>query len=243
MEFEVLYYNSRIFRDVFEVLSRSVDELSLRAENGLRVRELDPSHTILMDLHLPMDEFSEYSADGDGEKVPYVNLEHLMKALNRHRDERIGLKTEGNRLLVRYPDTKRTFWIPIEWEKASELLEPKLCLQARLTLHPEELISALKDIESNDFDTVTLTAEEDRVEVSAENEERRYSKVFDREDAAIACNGKQRSRYSLGLLKNILTTKLGPVVLEWASDFPLQVTYQVGRRGMLRFVLAPRIDY
>jgi len=244
VEFEILYYNSRLLRDAFEVLSRSMEELPLKIENGLRIREMNSGHTILADLHLPEEEFLEYSIGGDGEKVPYVNLEHLMKALNRHRDERIGLKTEGNRLLIRYPDTKRTFWVPIEWEKARELLEPKLCLQARLTLaNPEELIAALKDIESNDFydfAAVVLTAEEDRVEVSAENVERRYSKVFDREDATIVSSGRQRSCYSLNLLKSVLTTRLGPVSLEWASDSPLQVTYQVGRGGTLRFMLAPR---
>jgi len=249
MDFEILHYNSRLLRDALEVISRTTDELYLRVGvESLEVRQMDPTHTTLIELFLPNVEFLEYRLRGDGEELLLVNLEHLMKALNRCRGtERVGLKTEEKKLVVQYPDSKRAFWIPIERRKRDEPPQPKLDLGARLVLvDPGELIDILKDIESSDFDVVGLKAEGDRVEITSAGDgtaDVRYCKVFERDDSGVGltCNdGGQESYYKISALKNLLTTKLGSVTLEWGNRIPIRITYEVGR-GALRFTLAPYI--
>jgi len=234
----LIHPNARVLRDAFDVLGDLLeDEINIRVSvEGLRVKEMDPSHVCLAELEIPKKDLSDFAVVEEGPVM--VSTKRLNGALGRCRgSERVEFATEGGKLKVGFPDSQRVFWIPVLEGREPEIPDPKLEFRAQMTIDPAELLACLKDIEDSGWETVQLAAEGRAAVLSAVNDGAEYAKRF--EEGAVA-EGRAVAYYNLGYLRSITTPKLGPVVLRWSDDTPLSATYTVGS-GWLRFLLAPKV--
>ncbi|RLE80849.1 MAG: DNA polymerase sliding clamp [Thermoprotei archaeon] len=201
----------------------------------------------MVDLELPSIVFEEYECDQ--ETRVGVDIEELNKILKRGRaDERIEFDVEGGRLRIKIiGKATRTFSLPLIDVVGEELGPLKVTFNVKAKLLSDTLKDAMRDIEQIS-DSVKFNAEEDSFTLRASSDKGEVEIVFDRESGALIeyeVTESSVATYSTSYLSDMLkrASALSDVAsVEFSSNKPLALTFEIAGGGRLAYYLAPRTE-
>jgi len=239
-----VFSDALVWRYTITGVSKVIKEGVFKAdENGLRLKAMDPSHVILVDLMFPADSFSEYSSEG--EEIA-LNLEEFSKLLRRAKTEdRLALELKGNQLEVSLLGrVKRKFLEPLIELETQEIGEPKIPFKVDARFMADQLREAVRDIEFIG-DNFGIKAMDGKLLFFNESELGRAEVVLSTENdtlIALELEEEQQAYYSLDYIKSIVPAaqKAEIARLQFSSEMPCKITFELPQGAWLAVYVAPR---
>ncbi|HEU98207.1 MAG TPA: hypothetical protein ENO36_05085 [Fervidicoccus fontis] len=238
------FSEASVWREIIQGASKLIKEITVLAgEEGVRMRALDPSHVVLVDIFFPRDSLEEYESNGESFGL---DLESFVEIIRRARkDDALILELVGDKLRVLYSGKfQREFLEPTTEPSFKDLPEPKIDLKAEIRLVPELLVESIEDVEIVS-DSVTFETNNDLFRVVGESEigfAKVEHKVGDEGIISIQSEDSQKSTYGI----EFFTDLLGPVksadvaILNFSSDMPAKLTLELPQGARLVTFVAPR---
>ncbi|KYH37128.1 MAG: DNA polymerase [Candidatus Hecatellales archaeon B24] len=248
--FRIVLSDARAWRKLLEAISTLVEEATFDIKpEGLYLRAMDPSHVAMVDFEYERDTFQEFECP-EPSKI-CVGLGEMLKLLRRvgsGETLEMSLDTAANRLTMKLTGRyTRRFAIPLLQPSTSELPTPKLTFDARVKLDADHLRDAILEV-SNVSDQVRFTASQDKLSLVGESETGRVEIDFERDNPSVYdfnVQGEVKALYGVGFLEDMVkagseSSKL--VSVEFSTDKPVKLDYELTPKGRLTYYLAPRIE-
>ncbi len=248
---KLAFYDARIWRHLMSGIAKIIDEgvFVVSPEKGFTLRSMDPSHVAMLDMAFPVEAFDVFEVDEDRELG--VNIEDLAKVLRRAgKNDQLELEADNDRFYIVFRSSRsyRRFGLPLLDITAESLPEPDLEFNARISLSPDAFRDIVKDVELVG-DIVRLYADEDVFKAMSSSElgdvEIQVSR-FEGE-GLIEMDVKeapQEASYTLDYFTDLLAGArvADNVVVEFSSEMPVKVTYQLPQGARFSFLVAPRVE-
>lgn len=249
---QLVMSDARLGRGIVEAVATLVSEANLVAKpEGARLRAMDPSRVAMVDLDLPASVFEDYKCDS--EVFIGLNLEEMLKVMRRGAPgDKLEImfdeKETAGRLRVRFRGKAvRTFNLPLLDIGREELPTVRIPFNVSAVILTEAFKDAIKDAEVVS-DSIRFEANEAMVIFSARGDRGEVEAKLSREGGSLLSlevkEGRSAAVYSLSYLADMM--KAGAtsdtVTLEFASNMPLSLTFDLAGGGRLRYLLAPRVE-
>lgn len=237
----------KYFKESISIISDLVSEVTFKVtKNGMELIAMDPANVAMVIFKLLASCFTELKVK-DKEEVA-INLSNLKQILRRAKsDDILTLETtEENKLKIGLKGkTDRSFSLPTLEIEEKEQRVPDLSFPVTVELPSSVLSDAVEDV-SVVAESVTFLGEKGLLSVKAEGD---LSNAFIqiKEDGTTKIKSgdeKVKSKYSLEYLKKMISGgKLSDrVVINFNSDYPMKLNFDIVDRLSLSFILAPRVD-
>jgi len=246
--FRAVFTSAKIWRSIVSAIAELIDEANFVASpDGLRLRAMDPSHVVMIELDLPQLAFDEYRCDE--EMVIGVNFDEFNKLLKRaSARERLEMEVaDRSRLTLRFMGKAlRTFRMPLIDIAGEELPSPSLEFNVKARVIADALKDAIKDASivsdyvrfTADQEALMLTASGDRGDVEVKLSEDMGSLV------ELEVKEPSRSTYSLSYLSDMMKAVAAAeiVTVQFSTDMPLRLDFMLPGEGRITYYLAPRME-
>jgi len=238
----------KIWRSVIDAISEIIDEANFVATpEGLSLRAMDPSHVAMVEVELPKSFFDDYECE---ENINIgVNLDEFRKILRRgSAKDRLSLEVTSDRKLkiIFSNKAERSFSIPLLDIAGEEIASPSIEFNVYGRLASEVFEDAIKDA-SLISDYVKISADGDFLKISASGERGDVEvKLSEASGSLIELNVKEpsSSTYSLNYLEDLVKASRASeiLVLEFSTDMPLKLSFELPNEGRITYYLAPRVE-
>jgi len=240
------YPDALVFRGIYEVLSKIVDEVNIDIkDDGIVIRATDPAQVAYIEVEIPSHAFTQFSVEEAGDYGLVVST--INKALkSAKRGFRLDTKVEGDEVqFIIVGAIKKTFLFRAIAVPKPELNLEALSFTAKSTILVEAMKNALKDIELIS-DKVIIEQENSEVLRLKGAGETKYALTISRSSGAVidmSGEGKIVSSYNVDYLVNILPLlKVSDTMtLEFIENGPLKATIDIPTGGRVTFLLAPYV--
>lgn len=239
---------TKLLTDSIAIISELVNEVVLKIDKEkIELVAMDPANVAMVFFKLLSSAFVEYSVDA--EKEISVNLDAFKQVLRRAKPTDVltlELDEEKNRLKVTLKgDSTRTFNISLLDLRENKQKIPNLEFPLTITTGTSVFDEAIGDMEII-AESVMFAANKDSFIVEAESN-LHHAKVEiqnDKETSIETTADTVKSKYSIEYLKKMIRgSKLSPnVTIQFSTNYPLKVVYEVRDKLQLGFVLAPRVS-
>lgn len=243
-----VFPEAREWRYIIEGLATIVDEANfVLSPEGIRLRALDPGRVAMVDLYIPPAVFEEYKVEAEA-KVGVV-LDDLVDIMKRAKsDDRLLIEVQGNRLsVVLSGKAERRFRLPLLDIAGQELPTPKLNFTVAAKMLSDTFRDALKDAELVS-ESIRLKAESDVLYMVARSDKGEVETKFSIDTGSlleIDVREPAEASYGIEFLEKIISKayRVSDVVtLKFATNMPLELTFDVAGGGTLKYLLAPRVE-
>ncbi len=249
MVVKLVFSDARQWRYLVDTFSTLIDEACFIVNSdGIKLRALDPSRIAMIDFFLPPEAFEEFECSE--EATIGVNFDDFKKVMRRGKSKdklELEVSEEGRRLKVRLVGKAiRTFNLALLDLGKEELPLPKVPFTVRAKVLSDAMRDALKDAEIVS-DYVKLEGLEDRLCVKASSDRGNVEVEFTPDSGSlIELEVKEPSSasYSLDYLVDMMKASVIADILtvEFATNKPLALTFDLPGGGKLTFFLAPRME-
>lgn len=250
MVFKARMADAKIWKNLIGAIATLVDEASFTVnEEGIRLRAMDPSHVAMVDFEWPKTSFEEYVCD-ETTKLS-VNLAEMLKLIRRTGgDESIEITLESGSpklMMVLKSKYTRTFGMSTLEPSSEEVPTPKISFNISARLTTSLLRNALEDA-ATVSDHIVFDASNDKLTMRATGDVGNV--VVDVEkgtDELLNLDVKEiaHSTFSLSYLSEMVkaASNLSDIVmLEFSTDMPIKLNFELPSKGKLQYYLAPRIE-
>jgi len=246
------FADARLWRYVLRGLAEYLDVVGIRVhpEEGVRIKAMDPSHVMLVDLKIPRSAFDEFEVDQ--EAILAVNLEMAAKALRRAtKNDKLVVMSDGVKItfgLVSKGGVERYFTLPLVAAREEEI--PELSLDLNIvakTLGP--IFATALSVLEKAGDILKIRATPEALSLTAISELGEIEFEFSVTSGTLIDyqppqDGEVTVGYSLeyfdilakvSKMSDTITIKLGP-------DMPCEITAELTSNAVLRTYIAPRVE-
>src|SRR5215472_6390925 len=248
--FKATMNDARLFRNLIGAISSLIEEADFNASpDGIKLRSMDPSHIAMVDFEWPKAAFDTYECSAPTKLR--LSVSNLLKLLKRTKsDESIEiLYDEANKKLNITLRNKivRKFVTPTLEPSTEEVPTPKVPFNARVKITAVSLRDIIDDAQSIS-DNVKLEVSPDKFTVRAAGELSSAIIELDKgSDAILELDAKEacRSTYNLNYFGEIIRAGSGAsevTSLEFSTNMPIKVEFEMPQQGRLLYYLAPRIE-
>jgi len=243
-----VFPEAREWRYIIEGLATIVDEANFVVEpEGIKLRALDPGRIAMVDLFMPPSVFEEYRVE-TATRIGVV-LDDLVDVMKRAKaEDRLVMEVAGNRLvIVLSGKAERRFRLPLLDIAGQELPQPKLNFTVAAKMLSDTFRDALKDAELVS-ESVRLKAEDDTLYMISRSDKGEVETKFSVEAGSlieIDVKEPAEASYAIEFLNKIVSKayRVSDVLtLKFASNMPLELTFEVAGGGILKYLLAPRAE-
>ncbi len=244
MRVKASYPDANVFRNLFEVLGKMIDEVKISfSGEGLRIRAMDPANVALIDVRFPREAFTEFEVEDPGEAG--INLSLALKLLKRaKRGDKLDLHVDDENVrMVITGVVKREFVLRNIEVISPEIPEATLSLETKIVLLVDPLRQALKDLELVGETATFLYDGEEKLVITARSQTT-YKMELTKESGAvidIESGGRSEASYSVDYLLNVLSlVKVADTVrLEFSTQMPMRMEFTLPGGGTVEYLLAP----
>lgn len=240
------YPDALVFREIFEVLSKIVDEVNVEVtHDGIIIRATDPAQIAYIQVELPSIVFSQYKVDEPGDFGLIVSIvNRAIKSVKR--GQRLDTFIRGDEIeLTVMGAVKKTFIFKSITVPKPELNLESLVFKAKIVVLVETIKNALKDIELVS-DKVVMEQENGETFSLRGAGETKYGLTIPRSSGAVIemeGDSKISSSYNVDYLVNVLPLLRvsDTMTLEFIDNGPLKITIDIPTGGKVTYLLAPYI--
>jgi len=237
----------KYLKDSISIISELVNEATFKiTPDAVELVAMDPANVAMVVFKLLSSCFTEYDVTGATElSLDLGNFKQILRRAGAN--DMLTMEVQDNRLkLTLKGKSTRTFSLPLLDVEDKEQNVPELTFPVTIKMKSTVLANAIEDVdivaESLTFDVnskgFTIYGESDLSKANIE--------IPSDDDTNISVEGSDniRSKYSIEYLKKIIdASKLSEdVVVQFNSDYPLRVDYNVVDKLQLSFILAPRVE-
>ncbi|MCI4407822.1 MAG: proliferating cell nuclear antigen (pcna) [Thermofilum sp.] len=243
-----VFPDAREWKYIIESISTIVDEANfVLSPDGLKLRALDAGRVAMVELYIPANLFKEYNVE-QNTKIG-VTLEDLNNILKRaKKEDEVWFEAYAGRLIITLAGrVERRFKLPITDISGQELPEPKLNLTVAAKMMSDTFKDVLEDAELVS-ETVKIKAENGKLLFSAKGDRGEVEDKLSIETGSlIEIDAKDNAEaiYGLDFLEKIISKayKVSDVLgLRFATNMPLELTFEIAGGGTLKYLLAPRME-
>ena len=248
MHVKFVFPDAREWKYIIEGIATIVDEANFVASpDGLRLRALDPGRVAMVDLYIPANLFEEYNVEQDA-KIG-VRLDDLNEVLKRVRkDDEISFEVFGGRLVITLAGrVERRFRFPLLDVSGQELPSPKLNFTVAAKMLGDTFRDALQDA-GLVSETVKMRAENENLWLIAKSDEGEVEvKLSVETGSLVEIDAKEtaEANYGIDFLNKIVSKayRVSDILgLRFATNMPLELTFDIANGGTLKYLLAPRME-
>jgi proliferating cell nuclear antigen len=248
--FRAVVQDAKMWKNLLMAISTLIEEADFNTTGeGLKLRSMDPSHVAMVDFEWPKVAFEEYVCDKPTNIR--VNITAMLKLLRRSKSEesleisydeenkKINLTLKG-RILKNF--TMSTLE-PVE----EEVPTPKLSFNARIKLMSETLKEIVEDSETVS-DNIRFEASQDKLLVKATSELSSANMELTKSDGAlldIEVKENSAATFNLNYLGEMVKAGAATsdvAVMEFSTNMPIRLEFEILQQGKLAYYLAPRIE-
>jgi proliferating cell nuclear antigen len=248
--FKASVSDAKLWKNLLAAISTLIEEADFNATpDGIKLRSMDPSHVAMVDFEWQKTAFEEYTCQ-EPTKIR-VNIASMLKLLKRVGSDEIleMLYDEKTRKLNLTLKGKmmRKFTIPTLDPAQEEVPTPKITFNSKVKLTTSTLRDIIDDVQAVS-DNVRLETTPEKLTAAATTE--LSSAVIELEKSSemlIELDVKEPSKatFNLNYLSEI--TKAGAsaaeiVTVEFSSNMPIRLEFDIPQQGRLSYYLAPRIE-
>jgi proliferating cell nuclear antigen len=248
--FKASVSDAKLWKNLLAAISTLIEEADFNATpDGIKLRSMDPSHVAMVDFEWQKTAFEEYTCQ-EPTKIR-VNIASMLKLLKRVGSDEIleMLYDEKTRKLNLTLKGKmmRKFTIPTLDPAQEEVPTPKITFNSKVKLATSTFRDIIDDVQAVS-DNVRLETTPEKLTAAATTE--LSSAVIELEKASemlIELDVKEPSKatFNLNYLSEI--TKAGAsaaeiVTVEFSSNMPIRLEFDIPQQGRLSYYLAPRIE-
>ncbi len=248
--FKASVSDAKLWKNLLAAISTLIEEADFNATlDGIKLRSMDPSHVAMVDFEWQKTAFEEYTCQ-EPTKIR-VNIASMLKLLKRVGSDEIleMLYDEKTRKLNLTLKGKmmRKFTMPTLDPAQEEVPTPKITFNSKVKLTTSTLRDIIDDVQAVS-DNVRLETTPEKLIAAATTE--LSSAVIELEKTSemlIELDVKEPSKatFNLNYLSEI--TKAGAsaaeiVTVEFSSNMPIRLEFDIPQQGRLSYYLAPRIE-
>jgi proliferating cell nuclear antigen len=248
--FRAVFQDAKTWRNLMAAISTLIEEADFNATGeGLKLRSMDPSHVAMVDFYWPKEAFEEYVCDKP--TVMRVSLTSMLKLLKRSKSEEsliISYDEESRKINLNLKGKiSKNFIMPTLEPTEEEVPTPKISFNAKVRLMSETLKEIVEDSEAVS-DNIRLEATQDRLLVKASSELSSLNMELTKDDGAlIEIDVKENSTATFNLTYLGEMVKAGSATsevasLEFSTNMPIRLEFEMPQQGRLTYYLAPRIE-
>ncbi len=240
------FMNARLWRFMMESIEKVIAEGVFLFDNeGVKLRSIDPSKIIMVDLFYPKEAFSEYNIEQ--ETVLGINFDETVKVFRRAlKNDVLSLEFDESNIYIELEGRgRRIFKLPQIQLPYEKLPEPKV----DFTVHAKMMGSVFSDI-IRDIEivggTLSVLAKGEKLYIASQGEieEAEVELSLEKQNLTeLAIESEDEAMYSTGYLSAITkAAKVADTVeLHYAQDAPLKVNLKYMGGGRLTFYVSPII--
>jgi proliferating cell nuclear antigen len=248
--FKASVSDAKLWKNLLAAISTLIEEADFNATpDGIKLRSMDPSHVAMVDFEWQKTAFEEYTCQ-EPTKIR-VNIASMLKLLKRVGSDEIleMLYDEKTRKLNLTLKGKmmRKFTIPTLDPAQEEVPTPKITFNSKVKLATSTFRDIIDDVQAVS-DNVRLETTPEKLIAAATTE--LSSAIIELEKSSemlIELDVKEPSKatFNLNYLSEI--TKAGAstseiVTVEFSSNMPIRLEFDIPQQGRLSYYLAPRIE-
>lgn len=248
--FKAVVQDAKIWKNLLTAISTLIEEADFNTtEDGLKLRSMDPSHVAMVDFEWSKEAFEEYVCDKPTNIR--VNITTMLKLLRRSKSEEsleISYDEESKKVeLTLRGKILKKFTMPTLESVEEEVPTPKLSFNARVKLMSETLKEIVEDSETVS-DNISFKAKEDKLLVKASSELSNVGMELSKTDGALLeLDIKEDSDATFNLNYFGEMVKAGSatsevVTIEFSTNMPIRLEFEMSQQGKLMYYLAPRIE-
>ncbi|MBS7626261.1 proliferating cell nuclear antigen (pcna) [Candidatus Bathyarchaeota archaeon] len=248
--FRVVFQDAKTWRNLMTAISTLIEEADFNAtDEGLKLRSMDPSHVAMVDFYWPKEAFEEYVCEKP--TVMRVSLTSMLKLLRRSKSEEslvISYDEESRKINLNLKGKiSKNFIMPTLEPTEEEVPTPKISFNAKIRLMSETLKEIVEDSEAVS-DNIRLEATQDSLLVKASSELSSLNMELTKDDGAlIEIDVKENSTATFNLNYLGEMVKAGSATsevasLEFSTNMPIRLEFEMPQQGRLTYYLAPRIE-
>lgn len=257
MNFSMVLNNAVFFKRLINALTVVEEPIFNVNSDGLFVRQMDVSKVCMVELELPSSTFVDF--DCDEPQYFKISKEDLLDSLRRAREDQyigftIGEETQGKLMLTLSEKaikdfTMSTFTLD---DGESALIKPpkRIDYESKIKIDTSAVLDTMSDLKSilaKDA-VVNVKTGKDCLVISGKGEKRGLTVTHQLGADILAMDTPDKcsdANYGVVYMSEIVinpSALSGVVVLEFSTDFPIKLTYELPFEGNLRYYLAPRLD-
>lgn len=248
--FKASISDARLWKNLLAAISTLIEEADFNATpEGIKLRSMDPSHVAMVDFEWQKTAFEEYTCI-EPTKIR-VNIASMLKVLKRvGSDEILEMlyddKTRKLNLTLK-GKMMRKFTMPTLDPAQEEVPTPKITFNCKVKLTASIFRDIIEDVQAVS-DNVRLEATAEKLTAAATTElSSAIIEVDKGSDMLLELDVKEPSKatFNLNYLSEI--TKAGAstseiVTVEFSSNMPIRLEFDIPQQGRLLYYLAPRIE-
>ncbi len=245
----LIYPDAKEFTYIVQAIAALIEEASfVVSSDGLKLRALDPSRTAMIDLFIPREAFEEYPDVSEDVRVG-LNFDDFKKILKRiKKGDKIGLEIVEGKVKVKIiGKTSRTMALPMLEVGGEELPTPKVVFTVMAKVSSDALYEAVKDADVI-ADSVKFEAKDDGLYIIASSDKGDLEVKFEREGEVMFeydLKEPASAKYSLDYLVDAVSKayRVSDIaVIEFATQKPVSLTFEIPMGGKLTYYIAPMIE-
>nr|KJR72100.1 MAG: DNA polymerase [Vulcanisaeta sp. AZ3] len=249
-EVRITYPDARELSVIIDAISALIEESSFTlASDGLKLRALDPSRTAMVDLLVPREAFEEFPENLAEEVRIGVSFDDFKKLLRRIRKgDKLSMEVSEGKLKVKLVGrASRTMTLPLIDIGVEELPTPKVVYTVLAKVSSDSLNEALRDADVI-ADSVKFDAKDDGLYISASSDKGDVEVKFEKEGEVMFeydLKEPATAKYSLDYLMDTVSKayKISDIVtIEFATQKPIALTFEIPMGGKLTYYIAPMIE-
>jgi len=229
---------------IAELIDEGIFKLS---KDGISLLASDRAMVAAVDFKISSSAFEEYEIDK--EQSIGLDIPNFLSVLKRaSAQDKATFNLQDSKLeIVLENSSRRRFVLPLLELSQEEMPRiDQLEFSTKAKINSDVLESGIEDAEVV-ADSVVFEASPSHFVMRAEGDISSTQLELEKGNKALAelkAAGSVKARYPLDYLKKMIkAAKLSDsVLLEWAQDYPLKMSFEVEGKLKLDFVLAPRVE-
>ncbi len=238
--------NARLWRFMIESIEKVIAEgVFVLDGEGLKLRAIDPSKIMMVDLFYPKEAFSFYNIEN--ETALAVNFEDVIKMFRRAlKNDVLELDFDESHIYITLQGKGiRSFKLPQIQLPYEKLPEPKVGFTVHAKMMGSIFSDIIKDIELAGS-SVTFTAKQNKLYLSSlgDIEEAEVELSIEKQNLIeLEIESEDTTSYSVVYLSNMVkATKVAEsVTIHYSEDAPLKADLEYIGGGRLTFYVSPLI--
>ena len=246
--------DANVLRGCIEAITAVVDEGKLRiAEDGLKLRAVDPANVAMVSFELQSDAFDEFrfaaaeaAAESKAETEIGMDFVKLLGILGIGGREEVELELDehAQKLFTRMGSLSYTISLLDPSSLRKEPKVPELEFPARVIIETEEFRRAIRAAEKIG-DHIALGVDGEVFFMEAEGEMDKLRLELRKEQLIDLTPGTLHSLYTLDYISAMSKgmSHAENITLNLGKDYPLQIEFEMAEgKGKVGYLLAPRIE-